>query len=139
MARRKRNTTGIPDYEINALARAILPAIQALFETEDGQREFEEWKEQKRQLNMKQIEVKGDNKIDDTVVQAKAAAALEMASASKMGCLMLESTRIMKKKFYNFVVHTKILLHAEEKRAFDLKIKNAFFRPKMRCAVTISS
>ncbi len=85
------------------------------------------------------IEVKGDNKIDDTVVQAKAAAALEMASASKMGYLMLESTRIMKKKFYNFVVHTKILLHAEEKRAFDLKIKNAFFRPKMRCAVTISS
>ena len=85
------------------------------------------------------IEVKGDNKIDDTVVQAKAAAALEMASASKMGCLMLESTRIMKKKFYNFVVHTKILLHAEEKSAFDLKIKNAFFRPKMRCAVTISS
>ena len=56
MARRKRNTTGIPDYEINAFARAILPAIQALFETEEGQREFEEWKEQKRQLNMKQIE-----------------------------------------------------------------------------------
>lgn len=53
MARRKRNTTGIPDYEINALARAILPAIQALFETEEGQREFEEWKEQKQQLNMK--------------------------------------------------------------------------------------
>ena len=53
MARRKRNTTGIPDYEISAFARAILPAIQALFETEEGQREFEEWKEQKRQLNMK--------------------------------------------------------------------------------------
>lgn len=48
MARRKRNTTGIPDYEINTLARAILPAIQALFETEDGQKEFEEWMEQKR-------------------------------------------------------------------------------------------
>lgn len=55
MARRKRNTTGIPDYEINALARAILPAIQALFETEEGKREFEEWKaeRQKRQLNTK--------------------------------------------------------------------------------------
>ena len=45
------------------------------------------------------IEVKGDNKIDDTVVQAKAAAALEIVSASKMGYLMLESTRIMKKSF----------------------------------------
>ena len=53
MARRKQNTTGIPDYEINALARAILPAIQALFETEEGQREFEEWKDQNRQLNTK--------------------------------------------------------------------------------------
>lgn len=55
MARRKQNTTGIPDYEINALARAILPAIQALFETEEGKREFEEWKaeRQKRQLNTK--------------------------------------------------------------------------------------
>lgn len=44
------------------------------------------------------IEVKGDNKIDDTVVQAKAAAAREMASASKMEYLMLASTRIMKEK-----------------------------------------
>ena len=53
MARRKKNTTGIPDYEIDSLARALLPAIQSLFETEEGKREFEEWKEQKRQLNMK--------------------------------------------------------------------------------------
>lgn len=44
------------------------------------------------------IEVKGDNKIDDSVVQAKAAAASEMASASKMEYLMLASTRIMKEK-----------------------------------------
>ena len=55
MARRKKNTTGIPDYEIDSLARALLPAIQALFETEEGKREFEEWKKekQKRQLNTK--------------------------------------------------------------------------------------
>ena len=44
------------------------------------------------------IEVKGDNKIDDSVVLAKAAAASEMASASKMEYLMLASTRIMKEK-----------------------------------------
>ena len=44
------------------------------------------------------IEVKGDNKIDDNVVLAKAAAASEMASASKMEYLMLASTRIMKEK-----------------------------------------
>ena len=42
------------------------------------------------------IEVKGDNKIDDNVVQAKAAAAREMATASKMEYIMLPSTKIMK-------------------------------------------
>ena len=55
MSRKKKNTTGIPDYEIDSLARALLPAIQSLFETEAGKREFEEWKaeRQKRQLNTK--------------------------------------------------------------------------------------
>ncbi|MCM1297656.1 MAG: DEAD/DEAH box helicase family protein [Muribaculaceae bacterium] len=42
------------------------------------------------------IEVKGDNKIDDSVVQAKAAAASEMATESQMQYIMLASTRIMK-------------------------------------------
>ena len=44
------------------------------------------------------IEVKGDNKIDDSVVVAKALAAQEMASASKMQYLMLPSTKIMREK-----------------------------------------
>ena len=38
MARRRKNTTGIPDFEIDSLARALLPAIQKLFETEEGKR-----------------------------------------------------------------------------------------------------
>lgn len=42
------------------------------------------------------IEVKGDNKIDDAVVQAKALAANEMASASKMQYQMIASSKIMK-------------------------------------------
>ena len=55
MSRKKKNTTGLPDYEIDLLARPLLPAIQSLFETEEGKREFEEWKaeRQKRQLNTK--------------------------------------------------------------------------------------
>ncbi len=55
MLRRKKNTTGIPDFEIDSLARALLPAIQAYFETEEGQREFAEWQSerQQRQLNNK--------------------------------------------------------------------------------------
>ena len=55
MARRRKNTTGIPDFEIDSLARALLPAIQNLFETEEGKREFEAWKaeRQQKQLNNK--------------------------------------------------------------------------------------
>lgn len=53
MARRRKNTTGIPDFEIDSLARALLPAIQKLFETDEGKREFETWKaeRQQKQLN----------------------------------------------------------------------------------------
>jgi hypothetical protein len=34
----------IPQHEIDALARCFLPAIQRFFESEEGQREFDEWK-----------------------------------------------------------------------------------------------
>ena len=36
--------TGIPYHEVEALARVLLPEIQAFFESEDGQREYAEWK-----------------------------------------------------------------------------------------------
>ena len=60
MSRRKKNTTGIPDFEIDSLARALLPAIQAYLETEEGKREFAAWKaeRQQRQLNKKLIKEK---------------------------------------------------------------------------------
>lgn len=48
MSRRKKNDTGIPDYEIDALARVLLPAIQQLFDTEEGKREFKEWQVERR-------------------------------------------------------------------------------------------
>ena len=56
MSRKRKNNRGIPDFEIDSLARALLPAIQRFFETEEGKREFEEWKaeRQKSQLNKKQ-------------------------------------------------------------------------------------
>lgn len=56
MSRKRKNNTGIPDFEIDSLARALLPAIQKLFETEEGKQEFEEWQaeRQKSQLNKKQ-------------------------------------------------------------------------------------
>ncbi len=45
----------IPDYVIDSLARALLPAIQAYFATEEGQREFAAWQaeRQKQRHNKK--------------------------------------------------------------------------------------
>ena len=58
MARKKRIKdygTGIPQHEIEALARCLLPEMQKFFESEEGKREFEEWKQQqKSNLNDKQ-------------------------------------------------------------------------------------
>ena len=53
--RKRKNTTGIPDYAIDGLARALLPAIRRYFETEEAKSEFELWKaeRQKLQLNKK--------------------------------------------------------------------------------------
>ena len=34
----------IPKSELESLARCFLPSIQAFFETEEGKREYEEWK-----------------------------------------------------------------------------------------------
>ena len=49
MTKKKQNDygTGIPRHEIEALARCLLPEIQKFFESEEGQREFEEWKKKK--------------------------------------------------------------------------------------------
>lgn len=36
-------TEKIPQYEIDAIAKLVLPQIQKFFETEKGKKEFEEW------------------------------------------------------------------------------------------------
>lgn len=41
-------------HEVEALARVLLPEIQAFFESEEGQREFAEWKAQQEQNKVKQ-------------------------------------------------------------------------------------
>lgn len=46
--------TGIPYHEVEALARILLPEIQAFFESEEGQQEFAEWKAQREQEKEKQ-------------------------------------------------------------------------------------
>ena len=49
MARRKKliNNSGIPQHEIEYIAQCILPDIIALYESKEGQREFQEWKAQR--------------------------------------------------------------------------------------------
>ena len=49
MGRRKTviNNSGIPQHEIEKIARCILPDILAYYESEEGQREFVEWKRQR--------------------------------------------------------------------------------------------
>lgn len=46
MSRKRKNNIdfGIPDCEIDSLARALLPTIQELFEDEEMKKEFEIWK-----------------------------------------------------------------------------------------------
>lgn len=51
--------TGIPRHEVEALARVLLPEIQAFFESEEGQREFAEWKAQQ------QVQQQTDNSIQE--------------------------------------------------------------------------
>ena len=48
MAKRKDYGTGIPDHEMEALARCLLPEIQKFFESEEGKREFAEWQAQQQ-------------------------------------------------------------------------------------------
>ena len=44
MAKRHKDYgTGIPRHEIEALARALLPTMQAMYEDENIQKEFAEW------------------------------------------------------------------------------------------------
>ena len=46
MSRKRKpvNNSGIPQHIIESIARCILPDIIAYYETEEGQRQFQEWK-----------------------------------------------------------------------------------------------
>ena len=48
MSRRKKliNNTAIPQHQIEAIARCILPDILAFYESEQGQKEFAAWQAQ---------------------------------------------------------------------------------------------
>ena len=57
MARKKKliNNTSIPQREIEIIARCIFLDILAFYESEEGQREFAEWKAQQAEKSDKEI------------------------------------------------------------------------------------
>ena len=59
MGRKKKliNNTDIPQHSIEAIARCIMPDILAFYESEEGQREFAEWKE-RREGSKREAETK---------------------------------------------------------------------------------
>ncbi|MDD2362109.1 MAG: hypothetical protein PHH84_04010 [Oscillospiraceae bacterium] len=46
--------TGIPRHEIEALARCLLPEIQKFFESEEGKKEFAQWKREQENKQKKE-------------------------------------------------------------------------------------
>ena len=56
MSRRKKlvNKTNIPEHKIEAIARCLLPDIIAYYHSEEGQREFAEWKAQREKEKAEQ-------------------------------------------------------------------------------------
>ncbi len=59
MGRRRKliNNSDIPQHQIEAIARCIMPDILAFYESEEGQREFAEWKKQ-REAERQEAETK---------------------------------------------------------------------------------
>ena len=52
MGRRKKliNNTNIPQHTIESIARRLLPDIMVCYQSEEGQREFAEWKAEQEKL-----------------------------------------------------------------------------------------
>lgn len=44
------NRSNIPKHELEILAKHFLPQIHAFFESEEGRREYEEWKAEQAKL-----------------------------------------------------------------------------------------
>ena len=59
MGRRKKliNNSAIPQHQIETIARCIMPDILAFYESEEGQREFAEWKK-RREAERQEAETK---------------------------------------------------------------------------------
>lgn len=46
----------IPKHELESLARCFLPDIQAFFESEEGRKEYEEWKAEQAKIKARKAD-----------------------------------------------------------------------------------
>ena len=53
MSKKQKNNTGIPDFELETLARMLLPKIQEMFKDKQIQKEFEKWKAEREENKLK--------------------------------------------------------------------------------------
>ena len=62
-----RNDLGIPEYEMESLARILLPILQQYLASDDGKRDYAKWQARKKQ-GADSTEKKGsdqENKLDE--------------------------------------------------------------------------
>ena len=52
---KRKNTTGIPDFELESLARGLLPAIQEYYKSEKNNAEFKLWQAENKKAKRKTI------------------------------------------------------------------------------------
>ena len=52
MAKRRKNTTGLPEAELDSIARVLYSTIIEYCNSEKGKKDYAEWQKQ-RQLNIK--------------------------------------------------------------------------------------
>ncbi len=67
MPRRKRiprNKLGIPEYQMESLARALLPIVQEYLTSDQGKQDYAEWKANKDKKNNIEYENNSINEFD---------------------------------------------------------------------------
>lgn len=67
MPRRKRiprNKLGIPEYQMESLARALLPIVQEYLASDQGKQDYAEWKANKDKKNNIEYENNSINEFD---------------------------------------------------------------------------
>ena len=62
-----RNDLGIPEYEMESLARILLPIMQEYLASEEGKRDYAEWKTRKKQgaVSTEKRVSNQENKLDE--------------------------------------------------------------------------